>query len=495
VTTPAQTAVDVEWIITGSPTGLVGVPLEDFEQQIRRVAFQHAVRDLEDHELTAEERRRLESTFNAAAVGAVRGERTRVSIDVNPRQSWLPGYLEAYRKRVEAVWQSVHTEWRRARALGARPFTEAVISVDRVAVHVAQGLVGSDPRRVDSMRSAANGPCKPSAALRRGDDHSIPASMVFVWDDGARTELELGVDDLTVGPLTAIQRRYGEAAVRDLQALYFLAWGNGARPGLWWWWPDEHLELVDLAHNRDNVRALRERMNRLHHTLLEAHYDTGRPLVGPLVALQLSDGTARKVALHDALYAGIRRPTGEPGAYFWPVPIEALRAPASTGRVHTLVFVAGQLFRAEQCQAKTIRASLLMHRLGIRWNADRQWNSRGAAELQRTLDDAIRTGVLSGYDVRGEGLADPNALVRLQPGAAAQRWWRGEAGRRPEPLPSTGAELASWLHQTGWSAAAAAEVIGAKPLAVQRAAKYGDRPLPPKIRAALRRRLWFPPPR
>ena len=391
----------------------------------------------------------------------------------------------AFRARFAMVWPEVLRAWKKERALLPRGIKSALISVDRHAIRAMEGLAGAHPKRIRPEGSS----------LERRPGADSPTVLVFTWDNGIQTQLELQLDE-PGGALEEVGRRYGEAAVRDVMSLFFFAWGNGARADSFWWWPDEHLELNNIARSKENLSTLNARMTRLHKTRLEAHYENGSPLIGPLVAANLTDGTARRLTLHPAIYAGVRRPTGELGNYFWSVPLEVLRVPVGGPqggrvRVHGLAFTAGDLFRANQGGPAKISSRRLMHRLGIGKNDGRERNTRGAETLQRTLDSGKAAGLLDGYDVEGGDLANPRSVVCLRPGNEARQLWTGaDTLRRPARIPGTGAELVGWLNDAGMTATDAAELMGVEARSFQRGASYGERPLPPKLRAALRHHLW-----
>lgn len=132
-------------------------------------------------------------------------------------------------------------------------------------------------------------------------DDAWPVALTFQWDNGEHTQLELPIDDPTDATLLTIARRYGDAIICDLLAVYALARGRGAQPGGLWLWPSELLALSGLRDTKDNRAALSARLDRLNRTLLVARYRHGASLTGPLLAMTLTDGTARRVNLHPAL--------------------------------------------------------------------------------------------------------------------------------------------------------------------------------------------------
>lgn len=399
----------------------------------------------------------------------------------------LPGFTLLHPDEDGTVIQVLHGHQvalflaeRAAQAVTPRPFTSALVSVDNATVLAVESLAGVHP---SNLREGAS-------VEKLARQPGMPTAWTFFWDDGKKFQLELQLDDPS-SPFLAIGRHYGDAAVRELVALFFFAWANGSRPGEWWWWPDEHLELVGLSRNKENRAAVAARMSRLQNTRLEAHFESGKPLVGPLVGHRMTDGTARKLALHDALYAGVRRPDGTYGNYWWPVPLAQLRlnATGSAGRAHVLSVVAGSLFRANLTKPyASITAGRLTDRLGIARRNDRDTDTRAARELRQTLDKGQAAGMVS--RVECEDLSDPRAVVRLYPGEEALRVAAGVAPHRPAQLPATGADLDQWVREARITLKDATQMLELPYSTLRRAVGYGERPLPTNVRAALRRRLW-----
>lgn len=427
-------------------------------------------------------------------IGAVSVENAKFSeaihLSTAEKHGRLPGYALLHPDEDGAVIMVVsghqvalYLAERAAQAITPRPFTSALVSVDNATVLAVESLAGVHPA---NLREGAS-------VEKLARQPGMPTAWTFFWDDGKKFQLELQLDDPS-SPFLAIGRQYGDAAVRELVALFFFAWANGSRPGEWWWWPDEHLELVGLARNKENRAAVAARMSRLQNTRLEAHFETGKPLVGPLVGHRMTDGTARKLALHDALYAGVRRPDGTYGNYWWPVPLAQLRlnATGSAGRAHVLSVVAGSLFRANLTKPyASITAGRLTDRLGIARRNDRDTDTRAARELRQTLDTGQAAGMVS--RVECEDFSNPRAVVRLYPGEEALRVAAGAAPHRPTQLPATGADLDQWVREARITLRDATEMLELPYSTLRRAIGYGERPLPTNVRAALRRRLWRTP--
>ena len=351
-------------------------------------------------------------------------------------------------------------------------------------------LAGADPTLLPNSRTGRTG------AVTRLDDE--PTTLVFSWDDGTSQTLELPFDE-PIAALSAVANRYGDKAVADLLVIYALAWAQCGKPSDLWWWPDEHLAMRGLANSKENRKALTDLFERLSRTKLEARYADGGKLSGPILATTLTDGTARKQSLHPALYTGIRAPDGDKrGNRWWPAPIGLLALPAdkSAGKVHALAVVLASIFRArlkdKEVSAAKVCSRKLCDNLGITWRTDRPTDSRAGEQLARTLDAGKACGLMASWLVeRGGDLSNPDALVCIEPGEAARQIVTGERGTPfPTWIPSTGEELALWLRKQGKSAAEAGRDLGIEERTMRRAAAYGDRPLQPDVRAALRRRLW-----
>lgn len=360
------------------------------------------------------------------------------------------------------------------------------LDVSRTPVRALTALAGADPQNLR----------KPGELVMRTAGDDAPASLTFNWADGEQTQLELPIDDSTAGPLLAVARKYGDAMIRDLLAVYVLAWARGAQPDGLWLWPDEMLKITGLSDTKENRAALYARIDRLHKTKLIARYKTGKPLEGPLLAVTLTDGTARRVNLHPALYVGIRTPDGKPGNRWWPAPRNLLALPSNEAKgVHVLALVAGNMFRAalkdNNVEPQRITAGLLADKLGLIYRDDRESDTRAGKRLASTLEAGVTAGLLAGFTiVRGE-LSHREALIELQPGESALALVRGDVGRPFPPLvPQTGAELATWLYKRGLSATGAGELLGVNKETMKRAARYGERPLQPDVRAALVAHLW-----
>jgi hypothetical protein len=424
--------------------------------------------------------------------------------DAGPPGLVTPPALKRLPDGTAIEWVHVAILYHAERAVQAvtpqRLFAPA-LDVQRSTVRTFTSLGGAHPELLAKEGAA-------SLSRRRQGDEEGPELIVFRWDDGTKQQLDLPLDDdLGTSPLLLVGRHYGPSVVRELLGLYSFAWANQADATAFWWFPDEHLRLVGLEDTKDNRRSLGERMTLLHRTRLEAHYSDGKPLIGPLVSLALTDGTARKVGIHPALYRGVRASDGKRGEYFWPIPLDLLKlhAKGENGRVHTLAVVAGMLFRANlrerAVESPRIRVGRLAEHLAVQGrkgeSARRLRDERMGETLKSTLDAGVACDLLGSYHLEIDGrksplasLANPEAVVVFTPGREARAIIA--TGRHPYPTycPATGEELVRWLAHSGQSASEAARWLGLPAHAVQRASAYGARPLPTRVRGALRARLW-----
>lgn len=395
------------------------------------------------------------------------------------------------------------------RTVTPRPLTMPPVDVTQHTVRTLttiggakQCLVARDPRAV----------CAQIKASPRPDE---PARLVIYFADARsdrRLQLSLPYDE--AGPLTAIAARYddGPAIVRDVLAIYAFQWARFSQPpGPFWWWPNEHLRMIGLPPTAENRSRLLARMDRAHAVLIEAFYGQGDPIVGPMIANLASvrpehKGSgkggrraldrARKIAIHDALYTGIRAPDGEPGNWWWLIPTELLRAPAdgTTGRVHLLAVYLGSMFRTQLKDGRVgpvkVTARHLANVLGYSGRQDgRLRDDRMKRGLETTLEEGRRLGIGTPTVVRGT-LDRDNALVEFELGNRVQECIE----RRQRPLaafvPATGDEFERWLSDSGLTTRQTATLLDVSTRLVQLAARYGLRPLPWPVRNGLRSYLW-----
>ena len=398
------------------------------------------------------------------------------------------------------------------RTVTPRPLTMPPVDVTQHTVRTLttiggakQCLVARDPRAV----------CAQIKASPRPDE---PARLVIYFADARsdrRLQLSLPYDE--AGPLTAIAARYddGPAIVRDVLAIYAFQWARFSQPpGPFWWWPNEHLRMIGVQPTAQNRADLLARMDRAHAILIEASYGQGDPIVGPMIANLASvrpehKGSgkggrraldrARKIAIHDALYTGIRAPDGEPGNWWWLIPTELLRAPAdrTSGRVHVLAPYLGSMFRTQLKEGRTgpirvkVTAGRLALTLGIRGRLQdgRQRDDRMRRTLETTLEEGRRLGICKSSVISGT-LDQDNAMVIFEPGDSMQQLMDARQRKPPAHVPETGDEFDRWLAASGWTTRETATTLRVSTRLVQLAARYGLRPLPWPIRNALRRYLW-----
>lgn len=385
---------------------------------------------------------------------------------------------------------------------GARPAAPEMflVSVEAPAVRTMVALGGGHPKALGGGGLTVRG------------DPGDPVRLTFKWADRDPTQLDL--EDLVelppgAGPLVAVARAFGDAAVRDVLALYLFTWAARAPAGTGvWWWPDEHLEVVGLnPGDKSNLRRRRELLDRLNRSRLEAHYQTGAPLDGPVVGEMLRDGTARLIHLHPAMYRGVMTPGGDLGSYWWGMPVELLRLPAdrTAGRVHVLAPVLARSWRAAWSDQKRKRqAAAPEARIGTRKLARmlaikgttgegkrKGADARAAKTLQVSLDAAVKCGLVGAWRVKRGDLERLTGTVYATAGGQTVDLLRGGGVPRPARLPATGGELDRWRQASGLTFDEAAAVLKIHRGTLGRVVySHRDRPLPPSVRGALRRYLW-----
>jgi len=356
--------------------------------------------------------------------------------------------------------------------------TVALVSVETVPVRTIASLVGAHPQ------------------VRDGGAEVV--GLEFRWKDGS--QLELALDSPGDSLLTAIESKYGSGAVRDLLVLYLLTWTARAPAGeSLWWWPDEHLETVELARSAENRRRLLAWLDRMSRSRLRAVYRKGKPLVGPLVTVSLTDTRAYRLHLHPALYQGVTKHDGKLGKWWWPVPMAVLRrrADRSAGRIHALAPVLGQFWRLDLGRANRgdrepearIGVERLADALNVRGRTRRGRDSRAAGTLRRTLQVAEDCELIGSWRVERGELDRLTGTLIATPGALSLTAARGQL-ERPAWIPATGRELIEWTSSLGLTSADLGEALDRSSATVRGWRRYGDRPLPAQARAALRGLLW-----
>lgn len=373
----------------------------------------------------------------------------------------------------------------RAKLAVPAPFQMSLVAVDPPPVRTITSLGGTHPQTLSD-----------SAKLFFQDPND-PTRLDFTWDDGSQLELELY--PASCGPLVAVSYKYGIAAVRDILALYAFTWAAraNARESLWWW-PDEHLELVGLANSKDNRKRLKTWLDAMTRCQLTVRYKTGSPLTGPLVSVIATDGSAHSIHLHPALYRGVTGDDGRWSNKWWPVPMALLRMPAdhSAGKIHVLAPVLGSMWRASLAKGNPhpvarIGTKRLAKYLASGYRIDRDCDPIAAKRVEKTLEAGKQAGFINDWKVERGSLDRFTGVLVATPGKQATEVL--DTGDIPKPawIPQTGNDLKRWMHALGISSVEASTLLGIPDRTLRRArSDYGDRPLPPRIRKALRTYLW-----
>jgi len=378
----------------------------------------------------------------------------------------------------------------KAASLGA-PGTlpsHAPVDMGPVPVRMAGLLAGASPEDM-----------KPAGRIGK---HRIEPILRVKWEGdpegdgtvGHQLDLPLWGDPTNI--MLYIQRRYGDAAVRNLLALYLFAWTSRTPTGeSFWWWPEEHLDLVGLASSKENRAALRSWLENMKGGVLTVQYADDMKITAPIVAstafAEGAGGTALRLHLHPALCRNL--PGSKDSDGFWlPVPLALFRldAKGTHGKPHPAAFVLGRMFRASlkdgAIGSVRIGVELLARRLGISYRTDRVKDPRAAETVRKTLESLRSAGFIESADLE-RGTLEGNGLLVIRPGRLAL----DAALSRPRWIPATVGDFKAWMHETGFSSIELEGMIGV-PASTIRWAKRGppERPLPTVLRAALRSYLW-----
>lgn len=361
----------------------------------------------------------------------------------------------------------------------------ALVDVGTSTVRLVTSLAGADPR---DLSPGAN--LYPNAAQ--------PTKVMFEWADGDQLQLDFVPG---MNPLVRIGQKYGAAAVRDLLAMYLFHRAAGVPAGgSLWWWPEEHLDLVGVnPKDKENRRRLRDWRDLMRNTRVKFHYATGRPLSGPVLEGDATDGAAYRVAFHPALYQGVTQESGALGNYWWPVSVKLLRLPAdlTEGKVHVLSVILGQQWRAElgktpegEAPVARIDVARLADKLAILPQSDRKKQTRAADTLRTTMEAGKQGGLVGDYWVERGSLDHRTGVLYATPGDDALRIRR--EGPPPSAwLPATGGDVTFWLARGGLNSKEAGERLGLPASTIRRVCStHQNRPLPIKVRNAFRRLLW-----
>jgi len=191
---------------------------------------------------------------------------------------------------------------------------------------------------------------------------------------------------------------------------------------------------------------------------------------------------------------------GDPGNYWWAMPTELLRLPTNRpgGKVHVLAPVLAQKWRTAWGKRKHPGA-LPEARMGVELLADtlavqgarRRHDPRVADTLRAALEAGQACGLVGDWRVERGELEQLTGTIYATPGRQAPEVLQTRSMPKPAWIPATGAELAQWFSVHGLTRAAAAELLGIPAGTLCRVPNtHRDRPLPPRVRTAIRRYLW-----
>lgn len=303
------------------------------------------------------------------------------------------------------------------------------------------------------------------------------------------------------GILLQIARHLGPKAVRDLLMIYFLTWVARNKAGEpVWWFPREHLSLCGLEPNRTNLQNLKRTFEALNQVILTVSFKDGRKIVGPICSTLVKEtghGQAEdvfRVSLHPSLYEGITQQNGERGNCFLPIPFALIQHPANMGdRVHLLPIIFGPIWHQDAPQAKAeerlpqAKKNIhdLLNALGIWGNRRNYSDLRATTQLKKTLNSAVKTGLVARWWVEGGDL-EAGTLEGILVAEA-----RIIEIERPERIPNTMGEFKAWRKEQGKTQTELAEILGASQATISEIEnKDSYRPLPVKVRNAVRKYIW-----
>lgn len=378
------------------------------------------------------------------------------------------------------------------------------------------------PKRFDQMLLSSTRPSVRCATALRGADaidncrpHRVQEEtefkVTFKWAGTGVKEpqqLELSYagnpDD---DPFLQIRYVYGDAAVRDVLGYTALSWAAGARAGQGSWvFIDELLELCGLKDNKDNRKAVRDRLTRFNKTTMTVttNEPAGRVKTkgkrkprSVSQALVTSTSTAAegeaksavryavRVEPHPALFWGITREDGSAGNKWWSSPIGLLSAPSSSG-VHTASIIACNLWRGSMTRGNDKpRARIRLREFADRLGVDQVHSGisgkekRAADYIRRTLDVMKETGIASDWSHDGGDFDHLEGVICIWPGLVGPP-------NRPGWIPATGTELKGWLKRHGLTQKQLADMIDVSAAAIKSSVAGGFIPISPGVRRALR---------
>jgi len=365
--------------------------------------------------------------------------------------------------------------------------------VDKVSTRIQLAVSGGDP----SHR-------KGNATVEEKLDDITGCTIV--WHDGEEEPLQLTLPWSYTGmaPLVAVQRKYGQGALRQLQTALFLDWVSwrDQKQSYATWWPEKHLAVQ--GSSAPTRREMLEYMDLLEAATLAVTYAAGRVESAPLVALRNKTRTVAvkgvrqgrllhaELQVHKALTRGLRRS-------YWPYPLRMLQVSTrGGGDVYPLAVMAGQMFRTKVFAGKEPNAQpvakkkgrALLESIGGRWQKGRDLDPRAAKRILRGMEACVHADILGEYSHDGDP-AHCDTTWTLTPSVTSmQHAMAGDGLKKLPLLPETGDELAMWLKNTGETQVDMAKLLGVSESYLKKSKRLGELPIGGKLSVQIMRFAW-----
>ena len=393
--------------------------------------------------------------------------------------------------------------------------------VNRSPVRVVQTLAGANLGAVLPEHTNTGQHSSVTVPAVRGDE-SI-RDLIVRWDcvEHQTGQLNLSLEADEGMPLwSAIARRYGATASRDIMGMFILSWASDAEKECEWWLYPRELSLL-TGTDRDQARQmqrLRKLIADLHRSVLDID-GFKAPVVACTGLTSRRRSPALLLKLHPVLTLGsLGKKQEYMGKYWWPLPVGALKSAdgVQAGRLALLSFTLASSWRAAWSPGRTstklpharFRVGRLADSLAIRGRAPggeiicRRTDRRMAEQLYRVLIAGRKIGLIGGWRLPGAGRvallgAELVEKMATNPGLTLELWPGPLASpvpgllARPSWIPSTGEDLMRWLHVHRWTARQAAkELTGTSRQTIDRALKSRGLAIPSTLRTAIRAWSW-----
>jgi hypothetical protein len=313
---------------------------------------------------------------------------------------------------------------------------------------------------------------------REAIDSTVENGWVEIIAPGKRIGLQLNMHDTPERVIHAVRDWRGWAGLRHWAALQCLLTSEG-RTGRIRWRLEDHMDVLgyaDRSRRDDDVRrAVADEVELLTRLELAVYHRSGelrirRPLFSITHTAERRSGSkwaleGLELAVHPALYEGVRSPNGTLGNLWAPAPAELARINHAQ---HPYALALGlilpirwrwDLVQGRECV--TLTGQGLLDAAGLRIDPckpGRAWDA-----LERNLDELARIGGLGRVEWDPGGQRTLAGRCRLYP----PQWVRDRiihrvrpVERPPTPSVLTGGELRAWRSARGWTQAQTAELLG-----------------------------------